>query len=221
MTGPDTAEQAGGTEEGNTSLRAVLSTVLFDVALPFSTYLVLSALGMPDAAALATAGGVALIRALVGWFREGEFRALSTLLVVRFALGVAAAGLTHDARLVLAKDSLVTGGMGLFVLVSLRLSKPFIYHVRRGMSADKAGWDRWWETSTPFRRRHRQMTWVWGIGLLVDAVGRLVVIYTTPIGVAALVSQALAALSIVALVAWTQRFGRGISTAPDPVPAAP
>jgi hypothetical protein len=207
-------------DEGNTSVRAVLRTVLLDVVLPFSTYLALHELvGMPNAAALATAGGVPLIHAAVSWFRSHEVQALAMLLVVRFFLGVALAGLTHSGRLVLAKDSLVTGGMGLFVLATLWLAKPFIYHIRRGMAPSRERWDTWWDTSSAFRHRHRQMTIVWGAGLLTDAVVRLVVIWTTPIEVAALVSQAMAALSIVALVAWTQRFGRGISTEPDPVPA--
>jgi intracellular septation protein A len=211
------AEEEGG---GRTSVRAVVWSVVVDALLPFGIYLGLSALGVPAVAALAAAGGVALVRAIVTWVREREVNALSILLVARFTLGVAAAVLTGDARLVLAKDSLITGAMGLFVLVTLLLAKPFIYHIRRGLSPDRDRWDHWWATSSAFRSVHRRMTWVWGLGLVVDALSRIAVIYTAPLDLAAFVSQALAALSIVALVAWTQWYGRTISVRPDPVPAA-
>lgn len=207
----DQEEQPGGI-----STRSVLLSVLFDVALPFGIYLGLSAAGVPEVWALAAAGGVALARALVGWVRHREVNALSILLVVRFSLGVILAALTGEARLVLAKDTVVTALIGTAMLGTLLLAKPALYYLRRTFTTERDRWDRWWVTSSAFRRFIRKLNWVWGLSLIADAAVRAVIIYTAPIDVAALASQAIAALTILALLGWTQWFERGMPTDPDP-----
>lgn len=203
-------------QRATSSWRTIAWTLVLDVALPFASYLVLLLwFGVPEAAALAAAGGVAFLRAVVIWVRERQIGALSILLVVRFFLGVLAALLTGDARFVLAKDSLVTAVVGLSVLASLVLARPAIFYIRRSLSPRKNAFDRQWRQAAEFRRLNRRMTWVWGLGLLGESTLRIAVIYLLPIGVAAFLSQAMAALAIVVLVAWTQWRGRRSPVDPE------
>ncbi|WET76802.1 hypothetical protein P3102_22110 [Amycolatopsis sp. QT-25] len=199
----------------SSSWRTIAWTLLLDVALPFACYVVLLLFGVHEAAALAAAGGIAFLRAVVIWIRERQLGALSILLTVRFFLGVLAALITGDARFVLAKDSLVTAAVGLGVLASLVLAKPAIYFIRRSLSPRKAAFGRQWKRSADFRRLNRKMTWVWGIGLLGEATARIGVIYLLPLNVAAFLSQTMAALAIVALVGWTQWRGRRSPVDPE------
>ncbi|QKV80116.1 VC0807 family protein [Amycolatopsis sp. Hca4] len=203
-------------QRATSSWRTIAWTLLLDVALPFASYLVLLVwFGVPEAAALAAAGGVAFLRAVVIWVRERQIGALSILLVVRFFLGVLAALITGDARFVLAKDSVVTAVVGLSVLASLVLARPAIFYIRRSLSPRKHAFDRQWREAAGFRRLNRRMTWVWGLGLLGESTLRIAVIYLLPIGVAAFLSQAMAALAIVVLVAWTQWRGRRSPVDPE------
>ncbi|MDL5158587.1 VC0807 family protein [Actinomycetospora termitidis] len=219
MTPQDAAERssppAGTTPTPTSSWRTIAWTLVVDVMVPFAAYLALLGLGVHEAAALATAGGVALVRAIVIWIREREVGALSILLVVRFSLGVIAALLTGDARFVLAKDSVITASVGLAILASLAFAKPLIYYIRRSLSPRPRAFDAQWTRSPEFRALNRRMTWVWGLGLITESSLRVLVIYTLPIEVAALLSQAMAALAIILLVAWTQWYGRRSPVDPE------
>lgn len=212
---PERSSTVASPDTPTSSWRTIAWTLVLDVLLPFAAYLVLLGLGVHEAAALASAGGVALLRAIVIWVREREVGALSILLVVRFSLGVVAALLTGDARFVLAKDSVITASVGVAILVSLVLAKPLIYYIRRSLSPRRRAFDRQWERSGEFRALNRRMTWVWGVGLVAESTLRILVVYTLPIEVAALLSQAMAAFAIILLVAWTQWYGRRSPVDPE------
>lgn len=212
---PERSSTTGAAPARSSSWRAIVWTLVLDVVVPFAAYLVLLALGVHEAAALATAGGVALLRAIVIWVREREVGALSILLVVRFSLGVVAALLTGDARFVLAKDSVITASVGVAILVSLVFSRPLIYYIRRSLSPRRRVFDAQWRRSGEFRALNRRMTWVWGVGLIAESSLRVLVVYTLPIEVAALLSQAMAAGAIILLVAWTQWCGRRSPVDPE------
>jgi hypothetical protein len=205
------------TGRATTSWAGVVTSLCWDVALPFGVYLVLSGAGWSSVAALVAAGGVALLRAMVVRIRTGVFGALPLLLCGKFALGVLAAAVTGDARFVLAKDAGITACLGLVFLVSLAASRPAIYLVRRGLGGAPEDWAARWDGSAAFRALHRHMTAVWGTVLLTEAVVRAVLAYTLPLDLAALVVPLLGALTILALVAWTQ-----VASTRDPgVPVAP
>jgi intracellular septation protein A len=210
-----TSTATGTAPSRSSSWRTIAWTLALDVLLPFAAYLVLLGLGVHEAAALATAGGVALVRAIVIWIRDREVGALSVLLVVRFSLGVVAALLTGDARFVLAKDSVITATVGVAILVSLLAAKPLIYYIRRSLSPRRRVFDAQWERSAEFRALNRRMTWVWGVGLIGESTLRVLVVYTLPIEVAAFLSQAMAAGAIILLVAWTQWYGRRSPVDPE------
>jgi hypothetical protein len=59
-----------------------------------------------------------------------------------------------------------------------------------------------------FRRIFRNMTAVWGIGFLVEAALRVVIVYNTSPGTALAVSKVTPYLFIAVLVAWTVAYGR-------------
>lgn len=201
-----------------TSWATVAASLGWDVALPFAVYLALSAAGWSAVTALAAAGGVALVRAVLVRVRSGVFGALPLLLCGKFGLGVVAAVITGDARLVLAKDAAVTACLGLVFLATLAARRPALYLVRRGLGGEPSAWEARWESSAPFRALHRALTRTWGLVLLGEAAVRVALALALPLDLAALVVPLLGALTILALVAWTQ-WRAGHAPAPGELPA--
>jgi hypothetical protein len=135
---------------------------------------------------------------------------LSVASLAALVVGIALSFATDNAAFAIAEKSAFTGLFGVAFLVSLLLPRPLIFHLGRqfntaGDPAAQAAWDANW--SIPgFRRVVRVMTWVWGLGLLAEAVLRVVVAVTMTPAVAIVVSPVLAIGAIALLILWTRRY---------------
>jgi intracellular septation protein A len=210
MTAPETAQV------GQTRGRLVLAnwgpTILFNIALPLLTYFVLTSRGVPAVAALLVSGGWPLVEfglslALVR--RLDEFAVLSLVFI---ALGVIAGVGFNSARLVLVKESIVTGLFGLVTLGSLALPRPLMFYFGRkfatnGTLEEITRWNELWQYSS-FRRTQRVITVVWGVVFLVEALLRIGLSYTLSTSVMTVVSSILPFVVIGSLVFWTFGYGR-------------
>ena len=89
---------------------------------------------------------------------------------------------TADARLLVARESCLTGVVGLWILATLLACRPMLFEatVRFMPEAVAQQWQRDWETRPRFRRTLRVMTAAWGLAFLVDAAARVVMAYTIP-----------------------------------------
>ena len=90
-------------------------------------------------------------------------RACFTLVLI--AVGTAVGLETADARLLMARESYLTGVVGFWILLSLLWSRPLVFTATVGFMAAPAAeeWHRSWETSETFRRAMRGMTWAFGL----------------------------------------------------------
>ncbi len=206
------------------SLKAVAPVVIRDILLPYGVYYILHKRGMANVPALAAGGAVNVFFTLTGLIRKRRIGTLGLVVLVTFALGIAASYLTGDARFTLAKDSVLTGGVGLAFLLSLLAARPIMYVMIRQMltendPAKAAELDRRWETSPGARRRHRLMTGVWGAGLLADAIIRLIVISIVPVSTGAAASPVILIATFALLIAWTRLWLPRVRD-PEATPAA-
>ncbi len=78
--------------------------------------------------------------------------------------------------------------------------------VRRDLSPDPGCFDDRWTRDGPFRAVHRRLTGWWVIGLIGEVVVAIVVIYTTPLTVAVIVTNVLTPSVLIVLIAVTQRL---------------
>ncbi|WP_158884934.1 VC0807 family protein [Amycolatopsis anabasis] len=195
-------------QPATTSAKRVFKVVLTDVGIPYLVYLLLSRIGLSDVFALAAAGGVSVLQVGFTYLRRRAISALSVLIITRFSLGVVAGLITGDARMVLVKDSIITGSVGVVAAVSLLLARPMTYYIRRDFAGDPGSWDESWARSARFRQVNRVTTIVWAVGLIAEATIRIGLAFRLPLDIAAIASPTLGALSILALVTWTQWYGR-------------
>ena len=117
--------------------------------------------------------------------RTRRVDALSGLVLAGIAASVLLMLLGGDERLVLVRESLVTGVLGLVFLVTLPLRQPLVYHLGRAMSQSSAGdaaANRFEQWASVAENRHtlRLMTAIWGGALLGEAVLRTWLAWTLP-----------------------------------------
>ncbi|EKN67602.1 hypothetical protein BABA_12770 [Neobacillus bataviensis LMG 21833] len=119
--------------------------------------------------------------------------AFGLFMLTGFILSLLAFVLGGNERLILLRESMVTGLLGLIFIASLFFSKPLIYHFAIKFSAEDASeqkgkFKKNWEIPY-FRTVLRIMTAIWGIALLGEAIVKIILVYELSISTFLAVSQ--------------------------------
>jgi hypothetical protein len=196
---------------GGSVFKSVGPVLIRDVLLPYGVYYVAHRQGVSNVSALAAGGAVNAVFIVAGLIRKRRAEALGLIVLITFALGIAASYLTGNARFALAKDSVITGGVGIAFLLSLLAARPVMYLMIRQMltqgdPAKANAYDARWDASPSFRATQRLMTAVWGAGLLGEAILRLIVISIVPVSTGAAASTAILITTFALLIAWTRFY---------------
>ncbi|MFI5529229.1 VC0807 family protein [Kitasatospora sp. NPDC051853] len=186
--------------------------VLFGVVLPLITYNQLVDHGVGTAAALllsalwpaAETVGMLLVRRHVD-----EMGVLSLTLL---ALTLLSSLAFNSPRMILVKDSALTGLFGLVMFASLLAPRPLCFYLGRKFATDGspgavAWWNGLWKFAG-FRRTQKIITTVWGTAFTVEAVLRIALAYLLPTSVMVTLNTVLPMVVLAALITWTIRYGR-------------
>jgi hypothetical protein len=211
-TQPDLASEArrGGP-------RAFVAMVALDVALPLALFYGLRLAGANQWLALVLAGAAPLVRIGLTAVRTRRLEPLSAFTLSVLAIGTAIGMLTADPRLLLARESYLTGLVGLWTMGTLLAQRPLLFDVTiRFMSEDSArAWERDWAHSPRFRRTLRIMTAAWGVAFLLDAGARVVMAYTLPVDLVPVLGTALLVVLLIVVVQATKAYGRRHLRSPE------
>ncbi|MBF6331118.1 VC0807 family protein [Nocardia transvalensis] len=171
--------------------RALAANLGVNVAAPLLVFYGLRAAGVGQWWALLAGAIPPLLRAVVMMARTRRIDSLGAFTLVLLALGVASSLLTGSARFLLAKDGAMTAVAGLCILATLLMRRPFIASVLMSITAREqhAKLAAYWRDSPTFRHVMRVLTVVWGVGLMADAVVRIVLAYTLPVDAVPLISN--------------------------------
>ncbi|UUV27683.1 hypothetical protein NQK81_22885 [Amycolatopsis roodepoortensis] len=181
--------------------------VLLEVVVPVAGYYVLRGFGVGALFALALC---ALPTVLFVLYRAVRWRKIDTLAIfvlTIFAVSVGFSFVTGSPRFMLAKAGWVTGVIGAGFLVSLLFSRPLAYGMARSMVAKSRfadtlrvrDWDELWPRHEWFRRAWRVATVLWGVALIADAAGRVLLAYTLPVDSVPALGTALYGVTFVAV----------------------
>ena len=187
-------------------------TILFNVVLPIITYSLLTGYGMADAPALAASGLWPLLELGISVARTRHADEFSIMVLIFLVVGVAASLAFNDARLLLVKDSAVTGLFGLALLGSLLAPRPLMFYFGRkfatgGDPARVEWWNGLWQYPG-FRRSQRILTVVWGGAFLGEAILRIILSYTLPVSTMVVISNVLPYVVLGLLMLGTVSYGR-------------
>ncbi|MDT7745622.1 MAG: hypothetical protein QOE59_4700 [Actinomycetota bacterium] len=193
----------------------VLMAVL-DIAAPIVVYDVASGAGLGDVPALLLSAIGPLVNAVISVVMRGRIDEFSAFVLTIIVVGAVTSLLFSDARLLLLKESAVTGILGLLFLASVPTNRPvmFLFGRRFATGGDPervAWWNGLWQYPL-FRRTQRLMTTMWGVGLFGEAVVRIVLTYRLPVAtmvvVNAVVPPVVLGVLIVATIVWGKRAGK-------------
>lgn len=145
--------------------------------------------------------------------------AFGLFMLTGFVLSLLAFVLGGNERLILLRESMVTGLLGLIFIVSLFFAKPLIYHFAIRFSASDASekkgqFEKNWEVPY-FRIVLRIMTAIWGIALLGEAVVKVILVYELSIPAFLAISQLIFYSVIGAAILFTVVYRRYAKTRLD------
>jgi hypothetical protein len=190
----------------------LIRMILVEVGLPVLTYYGLHAIGISDYRALVAATVVAGLRLGFVALHHRKLDGFAAFMMTVFAVGLALSFVTGDARFMLAKDSAGTAIAGLIFLGTCIIGRPISFYAAQRFAGttgrSQTWWNDRWQTSPAFRRGFRVMSLVWGVGLLIEAAVRILLIYVLPIDVMVGLSTVLQLAAFTLLITWNVWYGR-------------
>jgi hypothetical protein len=205
-------------EQPPPSRAALIRDIGINAGAPYATYLALRWYDVDVVLALA-AGAIFPVSAIVvGFARNRRVDALGIIIQVATAASILGSLLFTSPYLLLAKGSLLTGGVGTMFLVSLAARRPLIFHLASTTGQDEAGraeYEQMWQEDARYRSLMRRLTLVWGLGLYCEASLRLVLIPLLPIALFLPASEAMWIVFFMALTAWSWRYSEGTMAEPE------
>jgi hypothetical protein len=152
------------------SVRALIPNLLLDVGGTIATYYALLGFFSPESLVpLYGATLVPTLNILFNVWKKRRIDVIGVIVLIGLLTGMAAVFMGGTQRLLLVRESFVSGAMGLALFVSPFFPKPLGYYVMRSFMTQNAvaPFDTLWE-KPPFRRTVRSITLFWGCVLLVE-----------------------------------------------------
>ena len=190
-------------------------SVRLNVIAPIVAYWVLSKLGMSSVGALAVSAVFPAAGSVLTTTRRRRLDPVAALSLTAIVVGLIAGLVFHNGRVLLVKESLTTGTLGLVFLGSLFTSRPLIVVLRQRLSMSGAGAGE----QAGRLRSARAETAVWGMALVAEAAIRVGLSYLLPTGTMVTISPVLAPIVLGPVALWTLRPRRRQSARPE-LPAA-
>jgi len=199
-------EQNLNATQSNSEIRiTILRLLMINIVLPIVIYSIAKD-KMSDVAAIALSGIPPALDALYSIIRHRRIDIISTATVVAIALSGVVAAFTKDAKLLLVKDSFVTLMFGITHLSSIIFGKEnLIWSYNRQFNGsspeDQARLDELWSIKN-VQSVTNTMCVVWGLGLFLEGILRIVLIYNLPVSTMGYLSPILVAVVFTILGLW-------------------
>jgi len=189
--------------------RRIAKILIVDVAAPLATYYLLRSAGMTTVTALVLSGVVPAVGVAAGIVRHRRLEVIGALVLTGIVIGTVLGLVTHSPKLVLMEGSVPTAVFGVACLVTLWTRRPLMF----GFALEFVGPDspngremvRLWDEG--YGRVFRIITAVWGVGFLLEAAVRVLIVYGASTGVALASSKVMPFVWAGALSAWTFAYG--------------
>ncbi|MBC2875993.1 MULTISPECIES: VC0807 family protein [Streptomyces] len=184
---PGTATTPGAPAREENPLSTALMPLLLDVAVPLGGYYLLhEGFGLSLVLSLALSSVVPAVRTVLSLVRERAVNGLAGVMLVVNLLSLLLSFATGDARLMIAKDSVISSFVGGAILWSAVRGTPLMTAglkpmLVKGSSAKAAAWDRLTSGNARFRSLERRYSAVWGAALLAECAARVIGAYTLPV----------------------------------------
>ncbi|MDD2876604.1 MAG: hypothetical protein PHT60_07300 [Acidiphilium sp.] len=185
--------------------------ILFNFLLPWVVYrLVKPHVG--EIHAIMASAAPPMVWSLVEFARKRRVDAISVMVLGGIGLSLLGFALGGSPKLLLMRESLITGLIGIVFVGSAIIGKPLMYalasaSLKRQSAEDSAAFEAY-KDDPAFRRMMGIMTIVWGIGFVVETAVRSVLVFSLPVGRFLIVGPVVGYSTIGVLMIWTFLYGR-------------
>jgi intracellular septation protein A len=189
-----------------------VQTILLSIVAPIVIYGMLTDRGVGEVPALIISGIGPVVDLLITMVVARRVDEFSLIVLVFLLLSVVTSLLFDDPRLLLLKESALTGIFGLILLGSLLAPRPLMFYFGRrfaaqGIPEKVAWWNGLWQYAG-FRRTQRVLTLVWGVAWLAEAVLRGVLAFVVPVGTSVVINSVLPPVVTVLLIVFTITYAK-------------
>jgi hypothetical protein len=199
--------------------RPPISSIVWDIVLnatiPFVVYKLSKHYISPsELIALILATTFPLGKSLYDLTRRAQLDPVAILVLLGIVTSGVAMLLGGSPRLLLVRESLFTGALGLACFVSLLLPRPMMFYFGRHFIARSepqvlARFDSSWQLPS-VRFSHRLITIVWGSVFLTELLVRIILVYKTSSATVLVASPILLGSLTIATLIWTFRYAHQI-----------
>jgi hypothetical protein len=189
-TTPAAATSAPAPAPPPTRPKRQLALLVLDVGAPIGLYYGLRAAGLSNLVALGAGAIVPAVGVIIQLVTRRRLDGVGGVVVVSVLATIVLSVITDSPRFLLARDGFLTALWGLWFLATLRAGRsrrPAAFALARPLMEGRrpfgtASWDDVWAREPAFQKIWRMSTVIWGVGLLIDAVLRVLMSYTLPVG---------------------------------------
>lgn len=172
-------------EDRSRRRRGAMLGMVVDLIVPASVYYALRAGGIDIYLSLLLTAAIPSTVLLVRLLRERTLDGPAAYVLTIMLLSTAAALVSGSQQFLLAKEGWITGISAIWFLMSVRAARPLTFLLSRPLLEGRGrmprdSWDHLWELHPRFRHLWKVSTAMWGIGLLLDCVLRIVMAYALP-----------------------------------------
>ncbi|MGH3901067.1 MAG: VC0807 family protein [Pseudonocardiaceae bacterium] len=190
--------------------------LLWDVGLPVASYYGLRLAGASAWVALLGATLAAGLRIVWVAVRDRKLNPFATVMLIIYGLELVLVFASDEPRFLLLKHSITSGTLGIAFLVSIAAGRPLTLAVAQSWEPDEAQkHETLYRTDPHVRHGFRVSATVWGLGGLIEALIRVIVIYQVPliyllpIDVLVGLSTAMIVVTNGGLLMWNIRYDAG------------
>jgi hypothetical protein len=209
-TSGDAGRTAGDTLARGGRVRSIAMILIFDVGAPLAAYNLLRTAGLSAVTALLLSGVFPALGVAIGAAANRRLDVVGALVLAGIGVGTIAGLASHSPRLLLVEGSVPTGVFGLACLGSLWARRPLMFSFAlefNGPDTARGREMRGLWRHEGFRRVFRIITAVWGVGFLLEAALRVIIIYNTSTGTALVSSKVTPFVFAAIFSAWTVAYG--------------
>lgn len=169
------------------AVRGLLSLMLVHAILPLLIFLLMkNEFHQSQFLSLLATSAPSMLMSLLGIVHKRRFDFWANMVLLGIGVGLIVTLVSNDPRLLLIRDSFFTTAFGLAFLLSLLFPKPLIYYTRSFLHAhdpeQAQQYAMRWQMDRSWRIKMRAQTFIWGLGLLLEAAVRVPLVFILPAG---------------------------------------
>jgi hypothetical protein len=194
---------------------AFLRSLILNAAVPVALYqLTKSYVSDSDVVALGAAALLPLAGTAYGLVRRARLDVIGVLVLLSIVVSAVALLIGGDARVLLIRESFLTGALGLACFVSLLLPRPLMFYFgRQYMCGDDpvaiARFDAQYQHPLG-RAVHRRITIVWGVAYVGEFLIRVALVLTLPPVIVIGLSPLILGGITLGAITWTLAYVRSV-----------